>query len=162
MSLDTLLSAARILQSQPGYTMPLARLHAQLVRELGPAAGSYAQIYQALRNRTDSFLIVDAPRVLATDSWPGGVREAYDAAMQDAGLGSCVRVMLTETPPRHDADLLALLSTTLTELTVQCAGDRALTGYLERATVEIAELGRLMAGAAGRPTTHPPDLPPAT
>jgi hypothetical protein len=162
MSLDALLCAARILQSQPGYTMPLARLHAQLVRELGAHAGSYGQIYQALKKRTDSFVLLDAPRVLGTDGWPGGVREAYDAALEGAGLGSCVRVMLTETPvPAECSDLLAALGGTLADLTINSAHDGALKTYLERASLAAAELGRIMQGdAAVRPTTPLPDPPP--
>lgn len=162
MSLDALLSAARILRSQPGYAMPLARLHAQLVRELGPHAGSYAQIYQALKKRTDSFVMVDAPRILGADGWPGGVREAYDAALEGAGLGCCVRVMLTETPrPEETADLLAALSATLAELTVAAAGDDALAGFVECAAHQVAEIGSVTrGGAAVHPTTRLPDLPP--
>jgi hypothetical protein len=163
MSLDALLCAARILQSQPGYTMPLARLHAQLVRELGGHAGSYGQIYQALKKRTDSFVLLDAPRVLGTDGWPGGVREAYDTALEGAGYGSCVRVMLTETPvPAECGDLLAALGSTLADLTTSCAHDGALTSYLARATLAAAELGQVMRGdAAVRPTTPLPDPRPA-
>jgi hypothetical protein len=163
MSLDALLSAARILQSQPGYTMPLVRLHAQLVRELGAHAGSYGQIYQALKKRTDSFAILDAPRVLGTDDWPGGVREAYDAALDGAGFGSCVRVMLTEMPLTDDrSNLLAALGLTLAHLATSTAGDCALAGYLERATHEAAEIVRIMQGdAVNRPTTPLPDPPPA-
>ena len=161
MSLDTLLSAARILQAQPGYTMPLTRLHAQLVRELGSAAGSYGQIYQALKKRTDSFVMLDAPRVLGTEGWPGGVREAYDAALDGAGLGSCVRVMLTELPPPEDnGDLVAVLSATLTELTLAAGQDQALAGFLERTAQEVAEIGRFtQGGAAGLPTTPLRGLP---
>ena len=164
MSLDALLCAARILQSQPGYTMPLVRLHAQLVRELGANVGSYGQIYQALKKRTDSFALVDAPRVLGMDRWPGGVREAYDAALAGAGLGSCVRVMLTETPEAAEScDLVAALSVTLADLTIGSAADGALADYLECATREVVAIGRLMrSGAAAPPTSPLPGPPPAT
>jgi hypothetical protein len=164
MSLDALLSAARILQAQPGYTMPLVRLHAQLVRELGTGAGSYGQIYQQLEQRTDSFAIVNTPLVLGIDGWPGGVREEYDAAFGGAGLGSCVRVVLTETPLTNEgSDLLCTVSVTLAHLSSSAGADRALAPYLESAARELAELTRIMQGdAAAHPTTLLPDPPSAT
>lgn len=162
MSLDALLFAARILQAQPGYSMPLVHLHARLVRELGVRAGSYGEIYQALRKRTDSFAIVDAPRVLGgIDNWPGAVREAYDSALEQAGLGSCVRVVLTETPVAEGAGLLAALSFTLAELAHSVGADRALAGYLERGALEVDEIARIMQDAeADHPTTLLPGPPP--
>ena len=165
MMIDAVIRAASILQSQPGYSMPLVRLHAQLVREFGPAAGTYAEIYQQLRKRSDSFAILNTPRILgATDAWPGLVREAYDDALESAGFGSCVRVALTETQSEtENADLLKALNVTLGELITRAADDENLAGYIESATHALAELNQVFTAAeTSRPTTPPPDPRPAT
>jgi hypothetical protein len=163
MLIDVLLRAAHILQSQPGYTMPLFRLHAQLTRELGPAAGTYGQIYQQLRKRTDSFALVDSPRLLdGANHWPGLVQETYDTVLEGAGLGSCVRVTLMETDANETCDLVAALSVTLGELAAQCSDDHALTAYLAAATQQVAELNRVIVSAGtGPPTTPLPGPPPS-
>jgi hypothetical protein len=161
MLIDTVLRAARILQTAPGYSMPLVRLHAQLVRELGVAAGSYGEIYQQLKKRTDSFIVVDAARLLdGTESWPGVVREVYDAALAHAGLGSCVRVSLTSLQEGEaTCDLLTALGATLAELRAGSAGDEALIEYLEHGTQQLVEMNGVMFGGTDRPTTLPPDPP---
>ena len=164
MIIDAVLRAAGILRSQPGYTMPLARLHAQLVSELGPdAAGSYGQIYQQLRKRGDSFLLFDTPRFLGSaENWPGRVREAYEEALDQAGLGSCVRVTLTEVPPSAEtAELITALNSTMSLLANSCVGDEALEEYVELGTQHVAALTRALSLAEiARPTTLPPDPPP--
>jgi hypothetical protein len=164
MIIDAVLRAARILQTQPGYTMPLIRLHARLVRELGPDAGSYGQIYQQLKKRTDSFALIDTPKLLGgIESWPGLVQEAYDAALEGAGLGSCVRVTLVEIPTQAETcDLITALNVTLAELASHCEGDDALAAYVEQATQQLDEINRIMLAATDRPTIRLPDLPPAT
>jgi hypothetical protein len=161
MSIDVVLRAAHILQTQPGFTMPLYRLHAQLVRELGAAVGSYGQIYQQLRNLTGSFALVDAPRLLnGTEAWPGQVQEAYDSALEGVGLGSCVRVMLTETEQKESCDLIAALSVTLGELAAQCGEDHVLTSYLAAANGQLPELNNAIISAETvRPTTPLRDPP---
>lgn len=164
MLIDAVLRAARILQSQPGYSMPLLRLHAQLVHELGADAGSYRQIYQQLKKRIDSFIIADMPRVLGgTDGWPGGVREAYESALDHAGLGSCVRITLTETPAQgKPCDLLAALGATLADLAINSAADDELAAYVERGSQQLLEMSRIIPDAeTARPTTPLPDPPPA-
>ena len=162
MLIDTVLRAARILQSTPGYSMPLARLHAQLVRELGTEAGSYGEIYHQLKKRTDSFIVVDAARMLdGSDRWPLLIREAYDSALEHAGLGSCVRVSLTTGQEgEQTCDLLAALGATVADLTIAAAGDETLVDYVERAAQQLAELNRVMVnGGTALPTTLPPGPP---
>ena len=163
MLIDTVLRAARILESAPGYSMPLRRLHAQLVRELGPGAGTYAEIYQQLRKRTDSFIVVDGTRVLSgADTWPGQVREAYDSALEHAGLGSCIRVSLTSAQEGEHSALLAALGTTVAALTTGAAGDPAMQPYVESVARQLAELNRvIMTGERDRPTIPPPDPRPS-
>ena len=164
MLIDAVLRAARILQAIPGSSMPLVRLHAQLVRELGPAVGSYGEIYQQLKKRTDSFIVVDGARVLAgADSWPGRVREAYDSALQHAGLGSCAHVSLTSAPDgQPTCELLTALAATLAELTPGASDDQAMSDYVELAGQQLAEINRaIITGGTDRPTTPLRDPPPS-
>jgi hypothetical protein len=164
MLIEAVVRAAHILRKQPGYTMPLAHLHAQLVRELGPEAGSYGQIYGQLQKRAESFVVLDsAKRLGGTETWPRAVREEYSYALDNAGFGCCVRVTLTEALPQAEADsLLAALNSTMADLVLASEKDAALKDYVERATEQLAEFSRAMlAAAAARPTTLPPDPPPA-
>jgi hypothetical protein len=163
MLIDAVLRAARILQTSPGYSMPLARLHAQLIRELGPQAGSYGEIYQQLKKRTDSFIVIDAARVLSgADNWPSVVREAYDSALEHAGMGACARVTLTSAQEGEcNCELVAEIGATVATLTACCDGDEALAAYVERAARQLAELHQLMSGGTDLPTTPLPDPPPS-
>ena len=164
MKMDVLFRVVHILRTQPGCTMPLSRLYAQLVQELGSRAGSYAEIYQYLRRQTGSFTLLNVPRVLVSAEGSGGrVRETYDEALEDAGLGSLVQVALTEYIEEQDpADVATALTTTVGELARLCGDDLALSGYVERATHELVELTRVLAAVpAAHPTTPPRDLPPA-
>ena len=163
MLIDAVLRAARILRTSPGNSLPLARLHAQLVRELGPQAGNYREIYQQLKKRIDSFIVIDAARVLdGADSWPSLVREAYDSALERAGMGSCVRVTLTSAQDgERSCELVTEIGATVAALQECSAGDEALTAYVARAARQLAELHEIMSGGTGHPTIPPPDLPPS-
>jgi hypothetical protein len=150
MKLEVLLRAAEILRSQPAYTMSLAKLHAQLVEDLGAGASTYAQTYADLKNRPQSFMLLDTPKLLdSADSWPAQVREQYDEALNTAGLGACVRVMLAEQTNEVSNDVLALANATLAELS-RCS-DPIMLEHLARATEAIEEIS----AAAELPTTHP-------
>ena len=159
MLIDALLKAADILRLQPGHTMPLARLHTQLRDELG-SVGSYADLYRQLKKQPTSFALVDTARILGgTDGWSGLVRERYDSALDGAGLGSCIRVTLTELPEtERSAEILAALTETVGALSGELENDRALQEYARRAVHELAELSRVMSAAADHPTIPPPDL----
>ena len=163
MIIEALLRAAGILRAQPDYTMPLARLHAQLVHELGPeGAGSYGQIYQQLQRRGDSFLLYDTPRFLGVaENWPRTVLEAYEDAFDHAGLGSCVRVTLTEIPPIADtAELINALHSTMSILAENCESDAALQEYVEVGMRHVAEMTRALTPIVVPAETEPPTTPP--
>ncbi len=161
MLIEVILRAAHILRAQPGYTMTLSSLHAQLVTELGPQAGSYVEIYQHLRKRTDSFVLLNAPRLLSPEGWLGVVHE--NGAGSTGAAGSCMRVALTEPLDGEDSDLVAAVNATISTLAACCVNDLTLAPYVERAAVEAAELSRVLANAAAdHPTIPPPDPPPAT
>src|SRR4051812_33781539 len=90
VNIKTLLRAAQILRAQPAHPMPLRALFAQLQRELGAESGTYTRLYLELKKRSDSFLLTDSPRLLdGANRWPMQVREAYDHALETAGLGAC-------------------------------------------------------------------------
>lgn len=164
MKLEAILRAAQILRAQPTYAMPLAKLHARLAEELGTDAGTYAQIYLQLKNRPQSFMVVDSPRLLdGTDHWPIQVREEYDVALEVAGLGACVRVALTEVAV-EDAQpgAIALAGATMTELWNAGEHDPVMREYVTRATRELEEISSLLwaDAEAELPTIPLPDLPP--
>lgn len=161
MKLVAVLRAAQILRAQPAYTMPLAKLHARLAEELGPDAGTYAQVYLQLKNRPHSFMLVDSPRLLEGGSWPAEVREDYGAALEGTGLGACVRVALTEFPGEEtQPDAIAVAAATMNELRMAAGDDPVIREYVARAARELEEISAQLAAdaGAGPPTTPPPDL----
>ena len=161
MKIDTLLRAAQILRAQPAHCMPLQLLHGKLTLELGAQVGSYAQFHAELKKRPESFMLLDSPRLLpqATE-WPAHVREAYDCALDGAGLGSCQRVALTDIIEPAGNDAISLASCTISELWPAAEKDATLRNVMQRASDQLAEISSLLAEAE-RPTTRPPDLPPA-
>jgi hypothetical protein len=164
MKLDALLRAAQMLRAQPAHTMPLVTLHARLYNELGAGVGTYAEVYQQLKNRPQSFSVIDSPRLLdATDSWPQHVREEYGPALETVGIGSCMRVTLTEpTGDGANADAIAMAGETISGLWRAAEGDAELRDYLARATDALEAIAFTLQDAAAAPTTTPlPDLPRA-
>jgi hypothetical protein len=161
MNVEAIVRAAQILRSQPAYTMPLQALHARLERELGPDAGSYAQIYLQLKRLPHSFLMIDSPQLLqGADVWPAQVREEYGSALEGAGLGSCVRVALADVSVEEHAGAIGLASTTVSELWAVAEGDPVLRAFLTDAAHQLEELSSLLAdGEPAHPTTPPPDPP---
>src|SRR5690606_13649264 len=49
----------RLLRNDPDPMVPLTRIHAALVAELGPRSGTYAQLHERLRRRPDLFLLLE-------------------------------------------------------------------------------------------------------
>lgn len=158
MRIEVVLKAAQILRALPGHTMPLSRLHAQLQTEFG-TVGSYADLYHQLKKQADSFMLVDTARMLSgRDGWSGMVRERYDSVLDGVGLGSCVRVTLTELPETESScEIVAALSATMGCLTPSLAADPSLREFTLGAAHQLAEISRIMDAAAGRPTIQLPD-----
>ena len=130
MKLDTLLRAAQILRLQPSYAMPLARLHSCLAEELGGDAGTYGEVYRELKKRPQSFIVLDAPRLLTA----GGYHELGDEALPAA----CARVSLTEfaddDPP---TDALGLAAATVSELWQRTTTDSVLRDHVAGVAEEL-------------------------
>ena len=135
MNLDALLRAAQILGSQPARTMPLARLHACLTRELGNDAGTYAHIHAELKKRPQSFMVLEAPRLTADD--------AYESVLEGAGVSGCTWVTLAE-GPGEDLDALGVATATLTELWTRIEADPTLREYLLHAAQQLEALGEAL------------------
>lgn len=148
MKIEALLRAAQILRSQPTYAMPLTRLHAYLAEELGADAGTYRDIYLALKKRPQSFMVLDAPQLLT---------DAAGETDLESNLGACVRVSLTEVAPGDQpTDALGMAAATVSELWQHGNADAVLHDCLSRAADQLEQIGALIANAdaAERPTTH--------
>ena len=136
MKLDALLRAAQILRSQPAGTMPLSRLHKCLAEEIGPDAGTYAQIYLELKKRPQSFMVLDSPRLLEHD--------AYGSVLEDAGLGACTRIALAELGAGDDGSAISIASATLSELWTRADADPVLRDYLVQAANEMDRISQAL------------------
>jgi hypothetical protein len=137
MKLDALLRVAQILRSQPAYTMPLARLHRCLAEELGTDAGTYAQMYQELKKRPHSFMVLDSPRLLD--------HEAYGALLEEAGLGACTRIALADLGAGEDlTSAISIAGATLSELWLRAETDPVLREYLVQAATEMERICQAM------------------
>ena len=105
-------------------------------------------------------MLLNAPRLLSAESWRGVLHESTPSA---GAAGSFVRVALTEPLGEDDSDLVTAVNATISALAACCGNDVTLAPYVERAALEAAELSRVLASAGtDRPTTPPPDPPPAT
>ena len=160
MNVESVLRAAQILRMQPACTMSVRSLHARLQGELGPDAGSYAQVYHRLKNLPHSFVVIDAPQFLpGADIWPAQLREEYNSALEGAGLGSCARVALAEvTPDELRGGALGLASRTVAELWSIAQGDPVLREYLSAVAQQLEEISATLSDdEAAHPTIHPRD-----
>lgn len=128
MKLDTLLRAAQILSGQPAGTMPLATLHACLADEIGPEAGTYAQMHAELKKRPQSFMVLEAPNLVEDDAY--------------ASLTGFTWVTLAENAV-DSRDALAMAGTTLTDLWARTEMDPALRELLLDGARQIEALAEI-------------------
>lgn len=156
MKMELLVRAAQILRTEPAYTMPAVKLHTRLVAELGSEAGSYAEMHQMLKHRADSFILLDAPRLLpSAEAWPAQIRAEYEAALK--ATGSCTRVALLETAASAaDNGALSMAGRTLSSLWPAAQSNDSLRALIRSALEELAELDEIIGhGEAERSTTPP-------
>ena len=128
MKLDALLRAAQILAAHPAGTMPLADLHICLADEIGAEAGTYAQMHAELKKRPQSFMVLEAPRLIEDEHYEG------------AGLRQCTWVTLAE-GPTDEQDALSIAGSTLTELWARTDTDSSLREYLTEGARQLEALG---------------------
>ncbi|MFW6079595.1 MAG: hypothetical protein ACODAE_08240, partial [Gemmatimonadota bacterium] len=99
--------------------VPLPRLYADVVRELGPVVSGPDQLRDRLRRRPERFIVLEPPGDPAwTDLWSDEARRRYAAALERTALSPEPRVALApagstpETadtvPDRVDASIRAL------------------------------------------------------
>lgn len=160
-----------LLRNDPDPMVPLTRIHAALVAELGPRTGTYAQLHERLRRRPDLFLLLEPlPVPWSTDGWSSDLQDEYRQALHEAGLDAGPRVALAapdvERPPLSPAahplaPLLRALQESLVHLW-SCAGDDPqLQAELIEALGQAEEIRRVLqdltdAGAGEPPTRDPP------
>jgi len=101
MNLDVERTAVRLLAERATPSLSLRELHALVVAEIGPGAGSYARFRDEIDGRADVFAIVlpDDPLVEAA-RWPTPVLTEYRSALRAAGLDAEPRVVLARSRVR--------------------------------------------------------------
>lgn len=142
-----------LLRSDPDPMVPLTRLHAALVAELGPRGGTYAQLHQRIRRRPDLFLLLEPLSVpWSDDGWGIDLQREYERALRDAGLDTGPRVALatpdSEPPAASGADpaapVLRMLQESLVHLWASAADDPQLQAELVEALGQAEELRRVL------------------
>jgi len=101
MNMDVERTAVRLLAERATPSLSLRELHALVVAEIGPGAGSYARFRDEIGGRADVFAIVlpDDPLIEAA-RWPSPVLTEYRSALQAAGLDAEPRVVLARSRVR--------------------------------------------------------------
>jgi hypothetical protein len=160
-----------LLRSDPEPMVPLSRIHAALVAELGPRSGTYAQLRERIRRRPDLFLLIEPiPTPWSDDSWPAELRGEYERALREAGLDAGPRVAIAgvddgplglATPAPGAAPVLRALQASLVQLWAAAAGDPQLQPELVEALGQAEEVRRVLEthlAAHARAPAEPEDV----
>jgi hypothetical protein len=146
-------AAVRLLREHAVPSLSLRRLHAMVVAEVGPAAGSRARFADDLRRRRDVFVVVEPEDPLGEPSaWPPPLRAEYREAMSAAGIDADPVVVLTqrEAQPSDplgetaDESLAAHLGRSLVALLARANGDPGLERALALAMAQTAAFERAL------------------
>ena len=160
-----------LLRNDPEPLVPLTRIHAALVAELGPRTGTYAQLHERLRRRPDLFLLLEPlPMPWSADAWAADIEDEYRHALREAGLDPGPHVALAtpdaELPPLPAtappaAPVLRSLQESLVHLWSCAADDPELQAELVEALGQAEEIRRALEDlAASEPLEPPPGPPP--
>jgi len=159
-----------LLRNDPDPMVPLTRIHAALVAELGPRCGTYAQLYERLRRRPDLFLLLEPlPIPWSGDTWSADIQDEYRHALREAGLDTGPRVALAtpdaELPPlpagaHPAAPVLRTLQESLVHLWSSAADDPELQAELIEALGQAEEIRRVLQDLAASEPEQSPSLPP--
>lgn len=157
--MQSLESRAAELLRRHGYAASLQQLHGLLLRDMGPSAGTYHELYSRLKRARD-FTIIERSNPLAPGvTWPAEARERYADAMHRAGVDVTPVVSLRESRGADVEDVRSILRRTLLALYEQVRHDAGLRDELAAALNEPM----YWPVAAGKPTTtrlrRPPALP---
>ena len=150
-SIETL--ATEQLRSHNGQTMTLSDLHATLVDELGPAAGTYHQLYQRLKRSRHRFVLFERRNAVYPGEFPDECRTDYERALRTAGFDLSPVVTLA---PESDesSDVLSTLRETLLTLSKTLASEDAVASELIE-TVNALEQAPWPRDEAPQPTSRP-------
>ncbi len=159
-----------LLRNDPDPMVPLTRIHAALVAELGPRSGTYAQLHERLRRRPDLFLLLEPlPIPWSADSWSADIEDEYRQALHEAGLDAGPRVALAapdaELPPppaaaHPAAPVLRAVQESLVHLWSCAADDPQLQAELIEALGQAEEIRRVLQDLASSEPGHTPPRPP--
>jgi hypothetical protein len=133
--------AGEVLRRHTCHTLSLQQLHDALVHELGPAAGTYHQLQQRLKQARAVFHVVErAGPLLEECAWPREIREQYAGALREAGLDFSPLVSLAAASPGRDTGILGGLEETLASLHTRSRTDPLLSADLMAALNELPSL----------------------
>ena len=147
-----------LLRRQAGRALSLQQLHALLLHELGPGAGTYHQLHQRLKKSAAPLRLLERTHAFPAElNWPDEARLRYQRALLAAGYDASPIVALAATPD-DTTDVLDDLRTTLLELSEQLQQESHFTADIVAALSGLAEI-REQAVRAKPPTILPRDLP---
>lgn len=145
------------LRLRNGQTTTLSTLHANLIDEIGPAAGTYHQLYQRLKRSTHRFALFERPNPVYTVSWPDDCQAEYERALRKAGVDlSPVITLVPETDDEPEC-VFTTLRATLLALSQELQADAAMANEVMGAITALQQIPRLR-DEAPRPTSPPRDL----
>lgn len=142
------------LRLRTGRTMTLSTLHTNLVDEIGPAAGSYHQLYQRLKRCSHRIAMFERPNVVYTVSWPADCQADYERAMRQAGVDLSPLVTLVPTQDDEPESVFSTLRATLLTLSKELQADATLANEVIGAVMALQEVPQVHAEKR-RPTSRP-------
>lgn len=158
-----------LLRNDPDPMVPLTRIHAALVAELGHRCGTYAQLHERLRRRPDLFLLLEPlPMPWAAGGWPADLQDEYRHALREVGLDAGPRVALAtqdaDPPPlpaaaHPAAPVLRTLQESLVHLWSCAADDPELQAELVEALGQAEEIRRFLQDVAAPDAGQTPSRP---
>ncbi|MGH7501378.1 MAG: hypothetical protein ACREL7_06410 [Longimicrobiales bacterium] len=146
-------AAARVLRDgSPSLSM--RQLHARVVAEIGPAAGSYVRFADALRRRHDLFAVVEPEDPLADAApWPPQLLAEYRRALAAAGHDSEPVVVLMVPMPagllmdEPEDSVIGQVGRSLADLLGPSRRDPALDRAIALSVVQTQTLARAVISA---------------
>jgi hypothetical protein len=146
------------LRRRNGQTTTLSALHANLVDELGAAAGSYHQLYQRLKRCSQRIAVFERPNPVYAVSWPEDCQADYERAMRGAGVDLSPVVTLVPEPDDEAESVFITMRATLLTLAKELQSDAALANEVIGAVMALREVPQVRAETP-RPTTPPRSRP---
>jgi hypothetical protein len=149
-------AAARVLRACSTPSVSMRRLHALVVAEIGPEAGSYVRFKDAVRRRRDLFVVVDPDDPLGDGQpWPPSLLAEYRQALSAAGFDAEPVVVLTGTAvtgvslldDEPEDSVMGRLSRSLVDLLGPARRDPALERAIAQAVLQSDTMARAVTAA---------------